>query len=196
MWYNWIFHQPQLVSDHGHERGNMDRLAYAKFYAAKKHAGQDYGVLPYTHHLQEVEVVLREFGPTDTATLKYSEECPSWEDMFVAAWLHDVVEDTNAKLRDIEELFGETVARLVGAVTAEVAPNRKMRTALTYPKTREAGRFAVRLKLADRIANVSNGGGSVKMYITEYPDFRRALYTPGENEDMWSHLDKIMDGVK
>lgn len=169
----------------------MDRLTYAKFYAAKKHAGQDYGVLPYTHHLQDVERVLRRFFPVPDMS-NWTDSDPNEEDMYVSAWLHDVVEDTDAKLRDIEELFGPTVAHLVGAVTAEDAPNRKMRTALTYPKTRQAGKFAVRLKLADRIANVENGGGSVQMYAREYEDFRRALYTPGENEDMWRHLEDLI----
>lgn len=169
----------------------MDRLTYAKFYAAKKHAGQDYGVLPYTHHLQDVERVLRRFGPIMDLS-NWADSDPDEEDMYVSAWLHDIVEDTDTKLRDVEELFGETVAHLVGAVTAEEAPNRKMRTALTYPKTRQAGRFAVRLKLADRIANMENGGGSLDMYVREYEDFRRALHTDGENQDMWRHLEDLV----
>lgn len=171
----------------------MDRLTYAKFYAAKKHAGQDYGVLPYTHHLQDVERVLRDFGVYGDGP--QGEDDPSPEDMYVAAWLHDVVEDTDVKIRDVEELFGVQVARLVQAVTAEEAPNRKSRNALTYPKTREAGKFAVRLKLADRIANVENGGASGTMYAREHADFRRALHTPGENEDMWGHLDDQIEWV-
>jgi hypothetical protein len=104
------------------------------------------------------------------------------------------VEDTDVKLRDIEENFGEEVARLVGAVTSEEGPNRRVRNALTYPKTRDAGSDAVRLKLADRLANVENGGGSLAMYIREYPDFRHALFSPYDdfNLRMWSALDDII----
>ena len=50
---------------------------------------------------------------------------------------------------------------------------------------------AVRLKLADRIANIESGGKLVEMYRNEYENFRRG-YTAGENEDMWAHLDTLM----
>lgn len=157
----------------------MDPLRHVKFFAAVKHAGQTYAGLPYTHHLAAVEQVLRRFNITD-------------EDMLTAAWLHDVVEDTPTKRKDVEEMFGTEVARLVHAVTNEDGPNRKTRHALTYPKIREAGDKAIRLKLADRIANVEAGGNLVGMYRKEYEDFKRALYTPGQADDMWTHLNTLL----
>ncbi len=165
----------------------MDPLSSAKTYALLHHVirkGQLYGVLPYTHHLQDVERVLRRFNEDGI-------------EMLTAAWLHDIVEDTDVKLRDIEENFGEDVAMLVGAVTSEEGSSRKVRNALTYPKIRAAGSMAVRLKLADRIANVSSAGGSMKMYAREYPDFRHGLLDPGNQDDpnirMWQHLDSCMN---
>lgn len=158
-------------------------LKFARYYASVKHAGQTYsGDLPYTHHLAAVEAVLRRFGG------------PGVDDgeMLAAAWLHDVVEDTGTKLKQIEELFGAEVARLVGAVTNEPGENRKVRHALTYPKIREAGPKAVVLKLADRIANVEAGGSMVKMYRKEYESFKRNLYTIGQSSAMWLHLDLIL----
>jgi hypothetical protein len=62
---------------------------------------------------------------------------------------------------------------------------------LTYPKIR-AVKGATRLKLADRIANVEQGGKLVDMYRKEYEDFKRNLFVTGENEDMWKHLDGLM----
>lgn len=164
----------------------MDPLRFAKFFAAVKHGDQKYaGGLPYTHHLQAVEGVLRRFGTASWV--------PDSEDLFVAAWLHDVVEDTNTKLKEIEEMFGPIVAKLVNAVTNEPGANRKIRHALTYPKVRAAGNGAVRLKLADRIANVEQGGAQLQMYQKEYEDFKRALYTAGDgNDDMWAHLDGLL----
>ena len=163
----------------------MDQITAAKQFATLHHVirkGQMYGVLPYTHHLQAVEEILREFGESRVMIL-------------TAAWLHDVIEDTDVKLRDIEENFGEDVALLVGAVTSEPGDNRKMRNALTYPKIRSAGPLAVRLKLADRLANVKSGGGSLKMYIKEYADFRHQLFNVNDilNVPMWNMLDKLMD---
>lgn len=158
----------------------MDPLRHVKFFAAVKHAGQTYGSgLPYTHHLAAVEQVLRRFNVSD-------------ENLLTAAWLHDVVEDTETKLKEVEEMFGPEVARIVHAVTNEDAPNRKMRHALTYPKIREAGTAAITLKLADRIANVEAGGNLVGMYRKEHEDFRRALYTPGQADIMWDHLNTLM----
>lgn len=161
----------------------MDLLQAAKHFATLHHVirkGQLYGALPYTHHLQDVERVLREFGENR-------------EVMLVAAWLHDVVEDTDVKVRDVEENFGEEVAQLVSAVTNEEGHNRKVRNALTYPKIRAAGPDATRLKLADRLANVRSGGSSLKMYVKEYSEFKHALYVPTDkNGFMWDALDRIL----
>jgi (p)ppGpp synthase/HD superfamily hydrolase len=158
---------------------SMDPLRHVKFFAATKHANQTYGVLPYTHHLYHVEMVARRFGFND-------------EEFLIACWLHDVVEDTDTKLKEIREMFGEGVAKLVGAVTNEPGENRKIRTALTYPKIRKAGKRAVALKLCDRTANTEGDGSLGDMYRAEYEDFRHALYTAGENEELWANLDRIM----
>lgn len=157
----------------------LDPLRWAKFFASVKHQNQLYATgLPYTHHLEAVEGVLRKFLIVGDILLQ-------------AAWLHDVVEDTNTKVKEIAEMFGEEVAVLVAAVTNEPGENRKVRAALTYPKIRNT-KSAVCLKLADRIANVEHGGKLVDMYKREYEDFRRALYTKDEYENMWNHLDGLM----
>jgi (p)ppGpp synthase/HD superfamily hydrolase len=173
----------------------MDPLRHVRFFAATKHGDQKYaGGLPYTHHLAAVEAVLQRFGPARVLSL--ASETPLTDQvMLEAAWLHDVVEDRGVKVKEIREMFGDEVARLVEAVTDEPGENRKARKFATYPKIRDAGPLAVRLKLADRIANVEQGGLS-KMYVKEHEDFRRALYTPGENEDMWAHINKLMESGK
>ncbi len=161
----------------------LDPLRWAKFFASIKHSNQIYGAgLPYTHHLAAVEAVLRRFN---YGIGIYNES------LLIAAWLHDVVEDTDTKVKEIAEMFGDRVAELVAAVTNEDGPNRKVRAALTYPKIRST-KDAVCLKLADRIANVEHGGKLVDMYKKEYEDFKRALYTKGECENMWSHLDALL----
>lgn len=174
----------------------MDLLTSAKILATRLHVMENrqwYGnMVPHTHHCQDVENILVRFGFSDI-------------EIRSAAWLHDAVEDTrdrdnSIKSRDIEELFGEEVGRLVEAVTDEPGENRKVRKALTYPKTRAAGPRAVALKLADRIANiefgVANGSPQLKMYKKEYPDFRHALWTSLTEDarlvNMWNHLDGLM----
>lgn len=175
-----------LGGDSGYDQNmsKQDPLRWAKFFATVRHGTQTYGGLPYTHHLAAVERVLVRFGITD-------------EDMLTAAWLHDVVEDTGTKAKEIAEMFNDRVASLVSSVTNEPGENRKVRAALTYPKIR-ASADAVRLKLADRIANVENGGKLAAdrwfphSYRREYEDFRRALYTLGQADAMWAHLDDLL----
>jgi (p)ppGpp synthase/HD superfamily hydrolase len=169
----------------------MDLITQAKMFATQKHVldnRQLYGVVPYTHHLADVEQVLLRFDAV------FQDDA-----LRAAAWLHDVVEDTRGKqnevrVRDIEEIFGEDIGMLVSAVTSEDGPNRKTRNALTYPKIRTTGDRAIALKLADRIANIEFGGRALEMYKKEYAEFRfnlrsdkpAALYAVNQ---MWHHLD-------
>lgn len=162
----------------------LDPLRWAKFYASIKHAGQTYGGLPYTHHLAAVDAVGTRFGFAQYGAIHAIDER-------AARWLHDVMEDCGVKRKEIAELFGDRVAELVWAVTNEPGENRKIRGALTYPKIRSV-EGAVALKLDDRIANVEHGGKLVDMYQKEYEDFRRALYTPGECDARWAHLDGLL----
>lgn len=179
----------------------MNLIEQAKMFATQKHVldnHQLYGnLVPYTHHLETVERVLRYYGFTD-------------EVIRAAAWLHDVVEDTRdrnneVRVRDIEEIFGEDVALLVGAVTSEPGENRKVRNALTYPKIRAAGPRAVALKLADRIANVESGGRAIGMYRKEHADFKHGIYVtfglvPVDGVDLCLHkmqqdLDELLEAA-
>ncbi len=143
--------------------------------------GQTYGVLPYTHHLERVHDILIRFGYKNDQVLR------------VSAWLHDIMEDCGIKKKLIEEVFGTLVADTVWRVTNEAGENRKIRSLLTYPKIRESATATI-LKLADRIANVENGGSMLGAYKKEYEDFRRGIYVVGVAEPMWDHLDNLMKG--
>ena len=133
-------------------------------------------------HLERVVNTLRLFGADDPVLL-------------AAAWLHDTVEDTDVTIADIKREFGDDVADLVWRLTDETGGNRKERHHRTHLKIR--GRTeAVRIKLADRIANVE---ASIEqrshlrgMYRHEYAQFREDLYQPGEHEEMWRYLSKVI----
>ena len=151
----------------------------AKF-AIQRHGAQMYGkVHPYGLHLAHVEEVLLRFDHYDP-------------DLLAAAWLHDVLEDTQTKYSELHVLFGKTVAELVYAVTNEPGPNRAARHLLTYPKIR-CYPGATTLKLADRIANTefSIMQPMFSMYKKEYEGLIEALYVEGENSKMWAHLDEL-----
>lgn len=159
-------------------------LQAAQVLATVAHAGQKYGdSLPYTKHLKDVVSVLKRFDVTD-------------ETMVISAWLHDVVEDTDTPLSDVESMFGSTVSDIVWRVTNEPGKNRKERHEKTYLKI-QASDQAITLKLADRIANVefsidNKDVGKIKMYSKEYEGFRSKLYKPGSHDAMWRHLDFLI----
>jgi (p)ppGpp synthase/HD superfamily hydrolase len=77
-------------------------------------------------------------------------------EMICAAWLHDVVEDTNKTIEDIEREFGEGIAELVENLTDISKPengNRNTRKAIDLEHTRQASPRAKTVKLADLIDN-------------------------------------------
>lgn len=170
-------------------------------FAVDKHAAQKYGKKPYHVHLFDVVNVLRRFIDW--------EELP--QALIDAAWLHDVVEDTDTPLFEIERVFGREVHDLVRAVTNEAGINRAERHAKTYPKIRET-EGAIVLKLADRIANIEQSISHDRvgrppsklfgMYAKEWQSFQNELRgkCKGENENaklMWKYLDGLMaDGFR
>lgn len=157
-------------------------LQAAEALASTAHEGQMYGEYPYTKHLAHVVEVLKRFNITD-------------EDMLVAGWLHDTVEDTDTTLLQITATFGSRVADLVYRVTNESGKNRRERHEKTYPKIM-ASDDAITLKLADRIANIEScfdtADDKMSMYIKEYEGFRNKLYKPGTHDAMWRHLDFLI----
>lgn len=154
----------------------------AEAFASVKHGDQKYGEQPYIKHLAHVAEVLRRFKFDD-------------EDLQVAAWLHDSVEDTDATITQIEMMFGRRVADIVGRVTNEPGKNRKERHAKTYPKIQKS-LDATTLKLADRIANVESSvedaSDKLGMYRKEHEAFKSLLYKDGVHNAMWRHLDFLI----
>lgn len=172
----------------------------AKKFAAKAHADQKYGDQPYTVHLAAVRAVLSDFGLDPDGGFSLGDLC-------MAAWLHDVLEDTPTTAEQLELTFGSDVTKLVWAVTGEGA-NRKERVASAYRKIAEYPKALV-LKLADRIANAEASAKDnprlLTMYRGEYPAFKNALgrqvtfQASGYNEfkrpmldAMWARLDKVL----
>lgn len=115
----------------------------AYLYAVEKHLGQKrkFSDVPYIRHPELVTCVLASY--TD-------DEC-----ILKAALLHDTVEDTDATLEDIVELFGEKVSNLVDELT-----NDQKQIDVLGKKVYMAGVFnilsddALLIKLVDRLHNV------------------------------------------
>ena len=81
------------------------------------------------------------------------------EEVVAAAWLHDVVEDTQVSLAEIEREFGAEVAEIVFHVTKVVNGNKigREKAALINIEHASHGSPAAKtVKLADVIDNISD----------------------------------------
>ena len=121
-------------------------LEFVKSFASKAHSGQlrKYTEEPYVNHPIRVSEVLLDLYPQAT------------EAMVKAAILHDVVEDTEISLQEIENIFGNDIANLVSWVTDISKPedgNRKQRKHLDMLHLQDAPHKAQIVKLADIIDN-------------------------------------------
>ena len=93
--------------------------------------------------------------------------------VLAAAWLHDVVEDTEVQLAEIEHHFGLEVAALVEQLTSGPHPphlSRKQRKQKDREQLHAASAAAKTIKLADIIDNTHT--------ITERDPEFAALYLP------------------
>ncbi|QBQ73820.1 metal-dependent phosphohydrolase [Nodularia phage vB_NspS-kac68v161] len=146
-----------------------------------------YGELPYHRHLNNVVNILKQSGCDDDTLL-------------AAAWLHDVLEDTDTTDEELVDVFGSEVANIVNAVTG-VGNNRKEKLENIASKIK-ACPAALPVKLADRIANMEasrqNNEKLYKMYRHELPRFTALLSdtTKPENEHplLWGGLKDMFLG--
>src|ERR1700722_5255235 len=168
--------QPKLLANtgtSGSNRGLLRRLApkrtqlseldsptqivlHAFRYAAFKHRNQTLsdGVTPYFAHVVRVSWILRDlFHIKDTPTI-------------VAAILHDVVEDTGTDIEEIEDLFGQTIARYVDLLTKNQALPKQEREREYDDKLENAPQTVKIAKLADLYDNLARRIGTSRLPST------------------------------
>lgn len=162
-----------------------------RIFALRCHGNQKYGEFPYGYHLAMVESCLDEAG--------FSEN-----DYRAAAWLHDVVEDTDTTVEELAYFYGPKIAGLVWACTG-VGDNRKQRNA-EIAKRLAMFPEAVPVKIADRQANISfalsdkigkKDNKKLQMYLDEWPEFS-ATITPllGESKRNWILWNSLCDTIQ
>lgn len=147
--------------------------------------------LPYEFHLRMVVGVYEKF--------KYLIEPISDTDVYLACWAHDTIEDTRVTYNDVKEVLGYEVAELVYALTNEKGKNRKERANEKYYKGIRQIKYAVFVKLCDRIANIEyskmSGSRMFELYRKENDNFIEML---GINEfhfcnPMKKYIDEIFN---
>ena len=119
-----------------------------------------------------------------------------------AVWCHDVIEDTFRTYNDVKNGVGVEVADIAFAVTNEKGKSRKERANDKYYQGIKDTKFAVFVKLCDRIANVTYGRyistnrRMYEMYQKENDKF--LAFLAGEQLDqltpMVAHLRNLLRG--
>ena len=149
---------------------NLINKAYV--YSAKVHAGQKRcSGEPYLSHPLEVSLILARLG-LDTSTI-------------ATGLLHDTVEDTLATQRDIEEMFGAEISRLVDGTTQVTHlsnSSRREKQAENFRKLILATAKDMRvvlIKLADRLHN---------MRTLEFLPYERRRRIAEETMDIYAPL--------
>lgn len=150
-----------------------DLAARARAFASERHAGQvrKYTGEPYIVHVEGVVQLVA--------------SAPHTEQMLAGAWLHDVVEDTDTTLDEIEAEFGTDVASYVRMLTKASHANdglRRHREAIDRAHLAQACPAAKTIKLADIIEN----GASI---ATRAPRFARVYLM-----EKRSQLEVLMEG--
>ena len=75
-------------------------------------------------------------------------------DIVIAAILHDVIEDTDVKIEELESRFGQKIARLIGANSFDKGIiNRTKRYKENFERCRKTGKNALIVKAADLFDN-------------------------------------------
>lgn len=139
---------------------NLGLVFDAAKFAAERHVGQTRKVTgaPYITHPGRVASRVMLLAETS-------------HEAVAAAWLHDVAEDTDTPIEEIQERFGAVVASLVSGLTnifsKEAYPqlNRKQRKEQEIARLVGQPRLVRQIKLLDRIDNLGE--------IDPFDDFTR-----------------------
>lgn len=115
---------------------DLNLIAKAAEYAKEMHNDQQYARMPYFFHLNSVASLLMPIVGQD-------------EIIIASAYLHDIIEDTEATYDDIVSNFNEEIADIVLALTNDITFED------TSINIRKAGVKACLVKLADRLSNLS-----------------------------------------
>lgn len=164
----------------------------ARDFAIERHGDQDHGCLKIADHLANVhEHVVMHYDPdVNIGTL---------EEVASAAWLHDIIEDTDTCPDEIYERFGQRVGEITDIITDKAGKNRLERHLRTYHMIRRDP-DALLIKLCDRRHNqersLAHGEHWLAMYLKEYTYFKFALWDPGRFRRLWSELDEQHEQMK
>lgn len=151
----------------------MNMILEAREFAREAHQDQSRKgkLIPYFSHVDQVGRTLYNYGFR--------------EEVVAAGYLHDVTEDTEYTLEDIEENFGEEIARLVdGASEHDKSASWQERKQHTIDYIQyEAALDEIAIKAADKIDNV----GSINQELEYHGQDLWDKFNAPKTEQAWYH---------
>lgn len=154
---------------------DLARLMRAMQYSTEKHQFQTRKnslKTPYIGHPVRVANRLVDAGIKD-------------QNVIVAALLHDTVEDTDATLKEIEDIFGREVAKIVDEVTDDKSLPKHVRKQLQIEHASHISYEAKLVKLADKLDNLQD-------LLTLTPDG----WTRERVGQYFDWAEKVVDGLR
>ena len=133
----------------------------AEAFARKNHEGQvrkGEAQEPYITHVADVASRVKRYGGSEIA--------------IIGAWLHDVVEDCDPEIEDIENMFGKEVASVVAEVTDNKSLTKENRKLLQVENASHKSESACLIKWADKTCNLI----SIAASPPPWPDERKQEY--------------------
>ena len=154
--------------------------AHAAVGQKRKYDGEDYIVHPI-----RVADIVRTYGGSD--------------DQIAAAYLHDVVEDTQVDIDTIRDMFGDTIAELVSDLTdvsCSYDGNRATRKSIDMEHTLSGSVDAQFVKLADILDNSQDIKQADPSFWKVYQKEMLALLDGMTDCTMFPLYAKALDSVK
>lgn len=155
---------------------NTDKVRWIiKQHAGTNHMYDEY--LPYDFHLRMVARVAEQ--NMDLIPDSNDGEVNTRASVLLAAYGHDLIEDTRVSYNDVKNILGQDAADIIYACTNEKGKNRKERANEKYYEGIRNTPYATFVKLCDRIANVQyskmTGSRMFEMYKRENESFGQSL---------------------
>jgi (p)ppGpp synthase/HD superfamily hydrolase len=168
-----------------------DMVLGAKKFAQEKHKNQKRkdGVTSYSDHLEGVVNRLKNLGVTD-------------KDVLCAAWLHDIIEDTDATFDQINERFGREVAVIVLSLSKDQNIPKKDREMQYVNQLKDAPFKTKIIKLCDISANLKDLANAPISKTQKNKQIKKILHylrviknDISENKSGYPKIQEIIDGI-
>ena len=167
----------------------MPKLLDAENFAKERHSGmlKKDGVTTHYEHLRGVVTRLKNLGVIH-------------EDVLCAAWLHDIIEDTNTSFDEIDKRFGSRVAVLVLSLSKDKRLPKGRQEEQYIKQLRESSFEAKLIKLCDISANLKDIKSSSLSKTKKGKTVRKILHhlnaiKPGLVENKTSAITSLFDGI-